>query len=367
MHRPSFALRSTCALALLALLSVALPVEAQVDARMLRYPDVSATHISFVYAGDIWIVPKEGGIARRLSTPAGEEQFPRFSPDGQHIAYSANYDGNIDVYVVPAFGGQVQRVTHHPMPDRMLDWVPDSASDAPSILYASGMKSEKNRFSKLFTVPMAGGLPEQLPVPYGAFGAISPDGETLAYMPISRDFRTWKRYRGGSTTDVWIFDLEDFSKQLQTIMKMGSLKDLLGLIPGVGAKFKQLNVDESIFRKYQAIIGSMTGHERSRPDLIDMSRRRRIANGSGTSTHEVQTLLKQFQTMKKMMGKFGDIQEMAGKLPDQEDLTPEQLANPQAFMPNPNRLFSERVDKKKEKAAKKAKKKKRKMAKKSKR
>ena len=163
------------------------------------------------------------------------------------------------------------------------------------------------------------------------------------------------------------FDLADFSKQLQTIMKMGNLKDLLGLIPGVGAKFKSLNVDESIFRKYQAIIGSMTGYERQRPDLIDMSRRRRIANGSGTSTHDVQTLLKQFTTMKKMMGKFGDIQEMAGKLPDQEDLTPEQLANPQAFMPNPNRLFAQRSDKKKERADKQLKKKKRKMKKRSKR
>ncbi|MDA3960237.1 MAG: signal recognition particle protein [Planctomycetota bacterium] len=163
------------------------------------------------------------------------------------------------------------------------------------------------------------------------------------------------------------FDLEDFSKQLQTIMKMGSLKDLLGLIPGVGAKFKQLDIDESVFKKYQAIISSMTGYERARPDLIDMSRRRRIANGSGNSTHEVQTLLKQFQTMKKMMGKFGDIQEMAGKLPEQDELTPEQLANPQAFMPNPNRLFSARVDKKAERKAKQDKKKKRKMAKKNKR
>ena len=208
MQRPSFAFRSMCAFALVALVFTALPAEAQIDARMLRFPDVSETHISFVYAGDIWIVPKEGGIARRLSTPAGEEQFPRFSPDGQHIAYSANYDGNIDVYVVPAFGGLVQRVTHHPMPDRMLDWVPDTASDVPSILYASGMTSEKNRFSKLFTVPMSGGLPDQLPVPYGEFGAISPDGNTLAYMPISRDFRTWKRYRGGMAPEIWLFDLE---------------------------------------------------------------------------------------------------------------------------------------------------------------
>ena len=141
------------------------------------------------------------------------------------------------------------------------------------------------------------------------------------------------------------FDLQDFQTQLQAIMKMGNLKDLLGLIPGVGAKFAGLQIDESIFRKYSAIIGSMTKHERGRPELIDMSRRRRVAHGSGTSTNDVQALLKHFDAMKKMMGKFGDIQDMAKKLPDAGQLGPEQLANPQAFMPNPNRIFATREDK----------------------
>lgn len=141
------------------------------------------------------------------------------------------------------------------------------------------------------------------------------------------------------------FDLEDFRQQLLSIQKMGSIKDILGMIPGIGAKFAGLNVDESIFRRYSAMISSMTKDERARPDLIDMSRRRRIAHGAGVTTNDVQTLLKQFTTMKKMMGKFGDIQEMAGKLPDQDALTPDQLANPQAFMPNPNRIFAKREDK----------------------
>ena len=163
------------------------------------------------------------------------------------------------------------------------------------------------------------------------------------------------------------FDLDDFSKQLGTIQKMGSLKDLLGMIPGVGAKFRQLQFDEKIFNRYRAMIGSMTMYERQHPNLIDMSRRRRIANGSGVSTAEVQGLLKQFNTMKKLMGKFGDIQEMVGKLPEEEELTPEQLANPQEFMPNPNRLFTKRVDKKAERKAKQDRKKKKKMAKKSRR
>ena len=141
------------------------------------------------------------------------------------------------------------------------------------------------------------------------------------------------------------FDLQDFQSQLQAIMKMGSLKDLLGLIPGVGSKFAGLQIDESIFKKYSNIIGSMTKGERSRPELIDMSRRRRVAHGSGTSTNDVQALLKHFDAMKKMMGKFGDIQDMAKKLPDAGQLTPEQLANPQAFMPNPNKLFAKKEDK----------------------
>jgi len=140
------------------------------------------------------------------------------------------------------------------------------------------------------------------------------------------------------------FDLGDFAQQLEMIQKMGSLKDLLGLIPGVGAKFKGLNVDEAVFKRYRSIISSMTQHEKGRPDLVDMSRRRRIANGSGTSTNDVQGLLKHFATMQKLMGRFGDIQEMAQKLPDQEALTPEQLANPQQFMPNPNRIFTRKED-----------------------
>ncbi len=141
------------------------------------------------------------------------------------------------------------------------------------------------------------------------------------------------------------FDLSDFQAQLQAITKMGSIKDLLGLIPGVGSKFAGLSIDESIFKKYAAMIGSMTKHERRRPELIDMSRRRRIAMGSGTSTNDVQALLKHFEQMKKMLGKFGDIQEMAKKLPNQGEMTPEMLANPQGFMPNPNKLFATPQDK----------------------
>ena len=95
---------------------------AGVDAKMLRYPDVSDSHICFVYANDIWIVDKDGGVANKLSSPEGQEQFPRFSPDGSKIAFTGNYDGNNDVYVIPAMGGIAERLTYHQMTDRMLDW-----------------------------------------------------------------------------------------------------------------------------------------------------------------------------------------------------------------------------------------------------
>jgi len=189
---------------LVLLAAAATPLGAQVDARLLRYPDVSSTHIAFVYGGDIWVVPKAGGTAVRLSSPRGEESFPRFSPDGSRIAFTGNYDGNEDVYVIPSTGGVPERVTHHPAADRMVDWYPDGSS----LLIASSMTSEKDRFNKLFRVGARGGLPEQLPMPYGEFGAVSPDGKRVAYTMSTRDFRTWKRYRGGWAQDIRVFDLE---------------------------------------------------------------------------------------------------------------------------------------------------------------
>ncbi len=178
-------------------------VQAQVNARMFRYPDVSATHICFVYAGDIWVVAKQGGTAYKLSSPQGEEMFPRFSPDGSKIAFSANYDGNTDIYLIPFMGGEVNRLTHHGMLDLILDWYPDGKG----LLYVSSMASGRQRYNQFYRLAQNGGLPEKLPVPYGEFGAVSPDGKVLAYMPIARDFRTWKRYRGGMAPDIWLFDL----------------------------------------------------------------------------------------------------------------------------------------------------------------
>ena len=174
---------------------------------MFRQPAVSADRIAFVYAGDIWIVPKAGGTAMRLSSPAGEESFPRFSPDGRTLAYSADYDGNTDVYVVPVAGGEPVRLTHHPMADRVVGWHPDGRR----VLFASGRESGRQRFNQFYLVGVDGGLPEKLSVPYGEFGAFSPDGARFVYMPMSQDFRNWKRYRGGWAPDLLVFDLKTFA------------------------------------------------------------------------------------------------------------------------------------------------------------
>ncbi len=195
--------RSIVILALFALSGFASLAGAQIDARMLQHPDVSKTQIVFSYAGDLWVAPREGGTAHKLSSPTGQELFPHFSPDGSRIAYTANYDGNYDVYVVPATGGVPSRVTYHGLIDRVVDWYPDGKQ----LLFASSMESGRQRYSEFFGVSAGGGLPAKLPIPYGEMGTFSADGKMIAYTPQSRAFRTWKRYRGGWAADIWIFDL----------------------------------------------------------------------------------------------------------------------------------------------------------------
>ncbi len=196
-------------LTLLCALALPLTMTAQVDARLFQYPDVSASHIAFSYGGDIWVVPKTGGTAVKLSSPKGGESFPRFSPDGEQLAFSGNYDGNTDIYVVPVQGGIPQRVTHHGMSDRLLDWYPDGEH----LLYATSMHSGKQRFSQLYKIPASGGLPEKLPMAYGEFGSLSPDASKIAFTDRSRLFRTWKRYRGGTAPDIYLFDLETLESE----------------------------------------------------------------------------------------------------------------------------------------------------------
>lgn len=179
--------------------------KAQIDAGILQYPDVSDKYITFEYADDIWIVPKEGGVANKLSSPKGTEMFPKFSPDGSQIAFSGNYEGNLDVYVIPTRGGMPKRITHQGMPDRIVDWY----ADGKSLLYASSMESGKQRWDQFYKVSVDGGMPEKLPLPYAEFGSFSPDGNKIAFTTKSRVFRTWKGYRGGWAPDIYIYDLKN--------------------------------------------------------------------------------------------------------------------------------------------------------------
>jgi tricorn protease len=169
---------------------------------MMRFPDVSASHIVFVYADDIWLVPRSGGTSSPLASPPGGEIFPRFSPDGRTIAFCGNYDGNLDIYTVPIVGGIPKRVTYHSSGERLCDWSFDNR-----LLFAMNGLGGLGRQTQLFTVQQTGGLPKRLAVPYGGYGVISGDGQWLAYTPRNRDFRTWKRYRGGWASDIWLFHI----------------------------------------------------------------------------------------------------------------------------------------------------------------
>ncbi|KPL10588.1 hypothetical protein AMJ85_05490 [candidate division BRC1 bacterium SM23_51] len=178
----------------------------QDETLLLRQPTISANHVAFIYAGDIWIADRDDGSARRLTVHPGVEANPMFSPDGSLIAFSGNYDGNIDVYVVPATGGSPRRLTFHPGADSIRGWTPDGKQ----ILFNSARLSVTSRYSRLFTVSVDGGFPEALPMPMAERAAYSPGATRIAYTPIQDAFGSWKRYRGGRTTPIWLFDLETY-------------------------------------------------------------------------------------------------------------------------------------------------------------
>jgi len=169
---------------------------------LLQLPAINATQVVFVFAGDLWTVPREGGEARRLTTGLGKEANPRFSPDGEQIAFSAEYDGNIDVFVIPASGGIPHRLTYHPSPDEVLGWTPDGKQ----ILFRSD-RIHPNGIPRLYTIRVEGGFPTEIPLPTADEGSFSPDGSKLAYVPIMPWQPGWKRYRGGQTRPIWIVDL----------------------------------------------------------------------------------------------------------------------------------------------------------------
>ncbi|MBQ2007713.1 MAG: PD40 domain-containing protein [Alistipes sp.] len=182
------------------------------EARLLRFPATNGRDVVFTYAGDLYRVPIAGGQAQRLTSHVGTEMFARFSPDGESIAFTAQYDGNTEVYLMPKAGGEPQRLTYtatnerDDIGDRMgpnnivMTWT----RDGKNILY-------RNRISdgfsgKLWSVSKEGDMPEQLPLPEGGFCSYSPDGKKLAYNRVMREFRTWKYYKGGMADDVWVYD-----------------------------------------------------------------------------------------------------------------------------------------------------------------
>ncbi len=182
------------------------------EARLLRFPSTNGQEVVFTYAGDLYKASINGGEATRLTSHIGYEMLARFSPDGKSIAFTGEYDGNREVYMIPAEGGEPKRMTYtatnhrDDLGDRMgpnnmvMAWTPDSKK----IVYRNRISDSFD--GKLWTVSVDGGMPEQIPLPEGGFCCYSPDGKRLAYNRVMREFRTWKYYRGGMADDIWIYD-----------------------------------------------------------------------------------------------------------------------------------------------------------------
>lgn len=173
---------------------------------LLQKPTANRTSIVFAYAGDLWIVSRDGGDAKRLTTGTGIETDPVFSPDGTMIAFTGEYDGNVDVYTVPAAGGVPKRLTYHPGADLAVGWT----NDGSRVLFSSSRNSYAG-FPRLFTIGLDGGFPEELPLPMAERGSYSPDGSFIAYEPLVQWQPDWKRYHGGQQDVLWIAKLSDSS------------------------------------------------------------------------------------------------------------------------------------------------------------
>ncbi len=193
------------------------------EARLLRFPAISGNQIVFTYAGDLYTVAADGGTARKLTNDGGFELFARFSPDGSKLAFTGQYDGNTEVFVMPASGGSPKRLTHtatlgrDKVSDRMgpnnivMSWTPDGKN----IVYRSRKQSFNSFKGQLFQVPVEGGLSTELPLAEGGFISYSPDGNQLAFNRVFREFRTWKYYEGGMADDIWLFDFN--SKEVKNL------------------------------------------------------------------------------------------------------------------------------------------------------
>ncbi len=179
------------------------------DTKLLSQPAMSKAHIAFAYAGDLWVADVNGNGVRRLTTAQGEETNPVFSPDGKFVAFSGQYDGNMDVYLVPAEGGVPKRLTWHPGPDIVRGFTPDGSA----VLFISPRTVYTGRYTQLFTVPLEGGFPASLKIPHAYKATYSPDGKRIAYTPLSEAFLQWKHYRGGRVSTIWLLDFKDYSAE----------------------------------------------------------------------------------------------------------------------------------------------------------
>lgn len=177
------------------------------DTRMMSEPAISANHIAFVYAEDLWLADLDGSNPHRLTIDKGVESNPVFSPDGNFIAFNAEYDGNTDVFLIPVNGGIPIRLTWHPDADIVKGFTNDGAN----VLFASRRSVFTGRYTQLFTVPVTGGFPTKLEIPNAWQASYSPDGKSMAYTPIREASAQWKNYRGGTISTIWLFSFEDHS------------------------------------------------------------------------------------------------------------------------------------------------------------
>jgi tricorn protease len=245
---------------MLALLLVAVTAVRAEETRLLRFPAIHGDRIVFSYAGDLYSVSSSGGVARRLTSDKGYELFARFSPDGGTIAFTGQYDGNTEVYAMPAEGGAPRRLTftatlgRDDVSDRMgpnnivMAWRDDG-----TVVYRSRMHEANDFKGMLFAVPREGGASVQLPLPRAGFCSFSADGKTMAYNRVFREFRTWKRYRGGQADDVWLYD---FASRTTTNLTNNPAQDIIPMLRGNTVYFVSDREETGRMNLYSIDIGT---------------------------------------------------------------------------------------------------------------